>query len=123
MSKPTDKKLYDKVKEKVFKENTINSAYRSGLLVKEYKKQFSKKYGVDAESYTQGSKEPSGLTRWFLEKWRNQRGGTGYSKLGDVLRPTKRITKDTPKTFKELSKKDIEKAVKEKKTKGRVNKF
>ena len=123
MSKPVDKKLYEKVKEKVFKENKINSAYRSSLLVKQYKKEFSDKYGIKADSYTEGTKEPTGLTRWFLEKWRNQMGGIGYSKVGDVLRPTVRITKETPKTFKELSKKDIEKAIKEKKTKGRVKKF
>ena len=43
--------------------------------------------------------------------------------IGDVYRPTKRITKDTPTTFNELSKKEIKKAQQEKKTKGRVKKF
>ena len=63
------------------------------------------------------------LGRWFKEEWKNQRGGEGYKKKGDVYRPTKRITKDTPKTFKELSKKDISKAQMEKKKTGRVKKF
>jgi hypothetical protein len=123
MSKPVDKKLYDKVKKKVFTENTINSAYRSGLLVKQYKKEFSDKYGIKADSYTEGTKEPTGLTRWFLEKWRNQRGGIGYSKIDDLYRPTVRITKKTPKTFLELTKEEIKKAKVEKKKTGRVKKF
>jgi hypothetical protein len=40
-----------------------------------------------------------------------------------VYRPTKRITKDTPTTFSELSKQQIEKAKKEKAKTGRVKKF
>ena len=63
------------------------------------------------------------LRRWFKEEWKNQDGKEGYQKKGDVYRPTKRITKDTPKTFKELGKKKIKKAMKEKKKTGRVKKF
>jgi len=36
---------------------------------------------------------------------------------------TKKITKDTPKTFKEISKKELKTAQKKKATKGRVDKF
>ena len=37
MSVPTDKKLYEKVKAEIYKKYPTHSAYRSGLLVKEYK--------------------------------------------------------------------------------------
>lgn len=38
MNKATDKVLYEKIKKSIFSKNPINSAYRSGSLVKEYKK-------------------------------------------------------------------------------------
>jgi hypothetical protein len=120
MSKPTDEILYNNIKKIIFKKNPINSAYRSGTLVKEYKKQFTKKYGT-TNSY-KGTNENIGLTRWFREQWTNQRGNIGYEKKGDIYRPTKRITKDTPKTFKQLSKAQIAKAQKKKKN-GRVDRF
>jgi len=44
-------------------------------------------------------------------------------KKGDIYRPSKRITIDTPKTYDELTKKQIINAVKIKNIKGRVNKF
>jgi len=92
-----------------------HSAYKSGLVVKEYKK-LGGKYG--------GTKpKKTGLSRWFKEKWRNQRGGIGYKKKGDIYRPTKRITKKTPTTIKELKKTEIKKAIKEKKTTGKVKRF
>ena len=121
-NKPVDIKLYEKVAKQIKKKYPKHSAYRSGLLVKEYKKQFSAKYGNKKKPYT-GTKGKGNLSRWFKENWTNQRGETGYKKKGDVYRPNKRVTKDTPKTFKELSKKDLEKAKKEKKEKGRVKKF
>lgn len=122
MSKPKDTELYDKIKKKVYTKMPEHSAYRSGMLVKEYKKAYTKKHKSE-DAYTGKKDTKRGLTRWFDEDWRNQRGGIGYKKKGDVYRPTKRITKDTPKTFKELSKKDIKKAMKEKKSKGRIEKF
>ena len=54
---------------------------------------------------------------------KNQRGETGYKYKSDVYRPTKRITKDTPATFNELSKKELESARREKAKKGRVKQF
>tara|TARA_B100000401_G_scaffold397860_1_gene308177 strand:+ start:687 stop:863 length:177 start_codon:yes stop_codon:yes gene_type:complete len=42
MSKPVDKILYNKIKKNIFIKNPINSAYRSGLLVKTYKKSSKK---------------------------------------------------------------------------------
>jgi hypothetical protein len=119
---PVDKQLYNKIKAKVYKRIPKHSAYRSGIVVKEYKEAFKKKYG-NKSPYIGRKEAKQGLTRWFAERWRTQDGKVGYKKKGDVYRPTKRITKDTPKTFKELSKKEIKEAQKEKKTKGRVKKF
>tara|TARA_R100000654_G_scaffold28502_2_gene53101 strand:+ start:3218 stop:3595 length:378 start_codon:yes stop_codon:yes gene_type:complete len=123
MSKPADKDLYDKIKAKVYKRIPKHSAYRSGIVVQEYKEAFKKKYGNKRSPYIGRKETKKGLSRWFKEKWRTQDGKVGYRKKGDVYRPTKRITKDTPTTFNELSKKEIKKAQQEKKTKGRVKKF
>ena len=114
INEPKDKALYMKVKKEVYKAHPKHSAYRSGLLVKKYKER--------GGTYT-SKKNSDGLTRWFKEEWMNQRGETGYKKKGDVYRPTKKITKDTPKTFKEISKKELKTAQKKKATKGRVDKF
>ena len=112
--KPTNMTLYNKIKARVVKRIPKHSAYRSGIIVKEYK---------EAGGKYSGDKKKGSLGRWFKEDWKNQRGETGYKKKGDVYRPTKRVSKDTPKTFKELSKKEIKEAQKEKKKKGRVKKF
>ena len=118
---PKDKELYNKIK------NEINmkykpSAYRSGLLVQQYKKEYFKKH-KNNDAYIGDKPELSNLTRWFLEAWQNQRGEIGYKFNGDIYRPTIRINTDTPKTFNELTKSQIERAKKEKKQKGRVKKF
>ena len=115
MSEPKDKKLYEQVKKEIYAKYPQHSAYRSGLLVKEYKKRGGAYIGKENQS--------KGLNRWFKEEWENQRGETGYNKKSDVYRPTKRVNKDTPTTFKELSKEQIEKAKKEKARTGRVGKF
>ena len=97
------------------------SAYRSGHLVKEYKKAFIKKHGTRKKPYIGQGKRP--LKRWFDEKWRNQRGGVGYRSKSDVYRPTRRVTRDTPKTFAELSPASLKAARRQKATKGRVRAF
>jgi hypothetical protein len=43
MPNPRDNILYNKIKKKVYKKNPKHSAYRSGILVQEYKKAFKKK--------------------------------------------------------------------------------
>tara|TARA_Y100000004_G_scaffold167652_1_gene200363 strand:- start:195 stop:560 length:366 start_codon:yes stop_codon:yes gene_type:complete len=121
MSNPKDTRLYEKAKTKIYKQYDKPSAYRSGALVKEYKKLYQEKYG-STNAY-EGSKKKEGLTRWFQEDWRNQRGEVGYKKKGDIYRPTKRVSKDTPKTIKELTPAEIKKGMKKKKEKGRVDKF
>lgn len=114
INEPKDKELYMKVKKEIYKKYPKHSAYRSGLLVKKYK---------ELGGTYLGKKNIDGLTRWFREQWTNQRGETGYKKKGDIYRPTKRITKDTPKTFKQLSIKQIKTAQNKKAKKGRVDKF
>ena len=47
-----------------------------------------------------------GLKRWFSEKWVDQKGnecGSGKLKTVPKCRPSKRITSETPKTWKELT--------------------
>lgn len=130
---PSDQPLYEQVKNKVFSKNHINSAYRSGALVKEYKRLYLEKHGAKGTPYITffpdnqekkaSSGEDTGLSRWFLEDWTNQKGEKGYQKKGDIYRPTKKISSKTPKTFTELSKTEIKTAMQQKKLKGRVNKF
>ncbi len=59
----------------------------------------------------------------FDEKWTNQNKGIGYTKKGDIYRPTIRINNKTPTTYNELTQQQIKKAQKEKKTNGRVKNF
>ena len=115
MPEPKNKKLYEEVKNEVYKKHPKHSAYRSGLLVKEYKKRGGTYEGKENKS--------SGLNRWFKEKWVNQRGEVGYKKKSDIYRPSVRVNKDTPTTHKELTATQIKKARAEKKTTGRVKKF
>jgi len=120
---PIDMSLYNLIKARVKMRIPVHSAYRSGIIVSTYKKAFAKKYGLKKSPYS-GSRTPSkGLSRWFKEKWRNQRGKVGYQKQGDIYRPTVRITRDTPVTMGELSRKQLRRASKEKATRGRVSKF
>jgi len=122
MNIPKDKTLYDKVKKETYAKYQKHSAYRSGLLVKKYKEEYEKKH-KSTDAYEGKKQTNKGLTRWFSEEWKNQRGEIGYQKKGDIYRPTIKVNKKTPKTFKELSKKDITDAMKEKKRTNRVVKY
>ena len=115
MSKPADQKLYDKVRKEIYAKYPKHSAYRSGLLVQEYK--------ARGGEYIGKKNDEKGLGKWFREKWVNTRGETGYKYKNDIYRPTVKVNKDTPTTHKELTATQIKKAQKEKKTKGRVKKF
>ena len=42
MNMPTDNSLYKKIKKKIYKKIPKHSAYRSGVLVQTYKKEFLK---------------------------------------------------------------------------------
>jgi len=116
---PGDKALYASVKARVVKGNPTHSAYRSAAIVKQYKAAYLRKYGANRQPYA-GTQGAGGLKRWFKEDWRNQRGGVGYSRPGDVYRPTKRVSSKTPATFGELSNAAVRRAMAQKKASGRV---
>ena len=115
MSEPKNKKLYEEVKNEIYKKHPKHSAYRSGLLVKEYKRR--------GGEYIGKKDDEKGLGKWYRERWTNTRGETGYKYKNDIYRPTVRVNKDTPTTHKELSETQIKNAQKEKAKKGRVSKF
>ena len=117
MARPSDPELYEAIKKQLFKEMPVNSAYRSGQLVQRYKKAGGTYLGQKP------SVKEGGLTRWFKEEWKTDSGGTVYKRPGDVFRPTKRITRETPITFQELTKAQIREAKKEKLNRGRVSSF
>ena len=121
VNKPKDQKMYNRIKASVYKANPKHSAYRSGQIVKKYKEAYKKKYG-NATAYT-GTKTKDGLKRWFSEDWRTEKGKKTYKEGGTIFRPTKRISKKTPATMSELTKKQKASAIKEKKQKGRVKKY
>jgi hypothetical protein len=118
------------------------SAYKSGYIVKKYKELNGRFKTVDKPRNKTKSRSRSrsrsrslnksgstskpktrGLSRWFAEKWVNQRGIVGYQHKSDVYRPTYRITAKTPVTWSELTKKEIDKARKVKATGQRVKRF
>jgi hypothetical protein len=121
MPTPNDKELYEKVKKGIYNKYPTHSAYRSGLLVQKYKEEYYKKH-KNNNAYN-GNREQSNLKRWFNEKWRNDKGEVGYKTKSDIYRPTVRINSKTPTTIQELTKSQIERAKREKQTKGRVKKF
>lgn len=118
---PKDPILYNKIKKEI-SDKYKHSAYRSGLIVKAYKKQYMDKYKSD-DAYIGEKPKLSNLQRWFKEDWRNTRGEVGYKYKDDIYRPTKRINEHTPITMNELSKSQIERAKKEKELTGRVKRF
>ena len=69
------------------------------------------------------TKKGAALRRWFKEDWRTPRGNKDYSKGENTFRPTKRVTKDTPTTWSELTPAEIAAAKKEKKEKNRVSRY
>ena len=113
---PANPQLYARIRAEVYKEMPTHSAYRSATLVRRYK---------ESGGMYQGKKptEGEGLRRWLKEDWRNQRGGVGYQKKGDVYRPTRRVNAQTPITFGELTAAEVRKAQAEKANKGRVKTF
>ena len=122
-SVPRDQQLYENIKKKIYKKYPNHSAYRSGHLVKEYKKEYAEKYNDYSSPYIGKKTQKKGLSRWFAEEWKNQRGKTGYKYKNDVYRPSIRITKDTPSLMKELTEAEIKSARREKYRTGRVRRF
>ena len=133
-SEPSDKALYDKVKKMADRKFASKTGiYRSSWIVKKYKSLGGK--------YKGSKSKKSGLSRWFKEKWvdlnrpiKNKSGKIiGYKPCGrksalkssgkyPLCRPSKKISLKTPRTIKEINKKGITKAKKEKaKVKGSKN--
>ena len=49
------------------------------------------------------TKEGLALKRWFKEEWETPSGSKDYSDGDVVFRPTKKVSKDTPKTYGSLA--------------------
>ena len=134
MSEPTDKILYNKVKKRADKKfQSKTGIYKSSWIVKEYKRLGGKYKGEKSKK--------SGLSRWYKEKWvdlnrpiKNKSGKIiGYKSCGrksalkspgkyPLCRPSKKISFKTPRTIKEINKKSITRAKKEKaRVKGSKN--
>lgn len=67
------------------------------------------------------SKEGLALKRWFSESWKDQDGNECGSPKGDKVkkcRPSKRVSSETPKTWREIGSKKKKKIVAEKKRVG-----
>lgn len=122
--KPTKPSLYASVKRSAdAKFSAPTSAYKSAWIVREYKKRGGKYAGKSPAKTT-------GLKRWFREKWVNVSkkdkpacGRSSSRSAYPLCRPTKRVTKNTPATVRELSAARIKKAIRKKKVvrgKGRV---
>jgi hypothetical protein len=95
-----NKPLYQKIKARADKIYDKPSAFKSGYIVKEYKKEGGR-YGDDAR--------PRDLHRWFKEKWVD----VGHKQY-PVFRPTVRVSKETPLTASEIDKEDLEKQIRKK---------
>ncbi len=114
MPSPKNKALYDRVKREAKRKFKVwPSAYASGWLVKEYKRR--------GGSYSGRKSTKSGIGRWFEEKWINVcklpkrvKCGRPSTSLSDwkkkypYCRPSRRVTKSTPRTSRELTKKEID---------------
>ena len=87
------------------------------------RQEFFKKYGSKISPYYGKKPEKKGLSRWFKENWKSDTGKYRYTTSSSVYRPTKRVTSKTPKTFNELTPKQLMKAKREKAKTGRVRKF
>jgi len=95
---PKNKLLYDEIKKKADSIYKHPSAYKSGYIVKEYKK-----HGGE---YINDGKEQT-LKRWFKEKWTDI-GHKDYP----VYRPLIRVNKKSPLTVSEIDKKNLKKQIK-----------
>ena len=92
-----DKELYNSVKQRADEIYKKPSAYKSGFIVKTYKKLGGR--------YMDDHKQKD-LKRWFKEKWQDI-GHQGYP----VYRPTVRINNSTPLTVNEIDKTQLKKQI------------
>jgi hypothetical protein len=95
--KPLDKKLYQRAKEMADEVYNRPSAYKSGYIVKTYKK-LGGRYS--------GDRKKGSLARWYREEWAD----VNPDKTEDsypVYRPTKRISRNTPLSADEVNIDDL----------------
>jgi hypothetical protein len=67
------------------------------------------------------TKSGAALKRWFKEKWTDEKGnpcGSRKNKRTKKCRPSRRVSKDTPVTWSEMTPAQKKKAVAEKKRTG-----
>lgn len=108
MSIPINTKLYNQVKQIADEKYKKPSAYKSGFIVKEYKKRGGE---------YKGSKPDDGLELWFKSKWQDI-GNEDYP----VYRPSVKASKQTPLLVSEIDPKNLIKQIKLKqKIKGKKN--
>lgn len=130
--KIVDKELYKEIRKEIKKEFPKHSAYRSMMIIREYKDRGGR---INEEA-----EKNSDLTRWLDEDWKNlsciatgdceypksEKDWASLSECGSkypgqtvptICRPVTRTSSMTPKTAQRFSKKQIEKAQR-KKNKG-----
>ena len=95
MPTPLNVDLYENVKKKIMASYKKNSAFASGAIVKEYKRQGGK-YKEDGK--------PKNLKRWFGEKWIdvNPILGITNDSAYPVFRPTIKISSKTPTILQDI---------------------
>ena len=115
MVETIDKKLYNIVKKLANEKFQSKSGiYRSSWIVREYKKRGGTYKGTRSKS--------QGILRWYKEKWINvcklpkivpcgrpKLSFSSWKKNYPYCRPLKRITKKSPRTALEISKKELKK--------------
>jgi len=89
--------LYEKAKDIADATYKKPSAYKSSFLVKTYK---------ELGGTYAGKKPKTGLSRWHKERWTDV-GGKDYP----VLRPSIRVSKDTPLTVQEIDPQNLKKQI------------
>ena len=97
MEKAVNKQLYQEVKDYIYAKIPKHSAYRSGHVIKEYKRRGGK--------FRDDGKERK-LSRWFNEKWKDVNPNKTRGSY-PVYRPTDRINKRTPLTLREIDREDL----------------
>ena len=109
---PSDPILYQQIKEKV--KSPVSrwpSAYASGMLVKQYKAEMSRRGKAPYIGSKDLGHNSIGLGRWFDEKWIDILTGQPCGSVRTLAyyptcRPSIRISKNTPVTSKELNSRD-----------------
>jgi hypothetical protein len=99
MPKINNPDLYAKAKKMADATYSKPSAYKSGFIVKTYK---------DMGGTYSNDGNPKNLKRWYEEGWKSVSSPSMYP----VLRPTKRINKNTPLLASEIKKSNLEKQIK-----------